>query len=202
MSDSTSSAPSPQKFAKPSYLPLLLAALFMTVGITALVYLGREETRLRGTPIGELDLQPLLFTEKPLDLAEMQGKVLVLHFWGFWCGPCLMEYPEFATLQKEYIDSQDVEFASVACGDRSPETKDDLAFYTKKYLDREKIEDMPIYWDPVEFSRQQVSLLFKSGGFSYPTTIVLDKQGKIADIWRGTISGNTLKNSIEAARKQ
>jgi hypothetical protein len=69
-------------------------------------------------------------------------------------------------------------------------------------LDREKIENMPIYWDPVEFSRQQVSLLFKSGGFSYPTTIVVDKQGKIADIWRGTISGNTLKNSIEAARKQ
>ncbi|AMV35030.1 Thiol-disulfide oxidoreductase ResA [Pirellula sp. SH-Sr6A] len=202
MSDSTSSAPSPSKFAKPSYLPLLLAALFMTVGITALVYLGREETRLRGTPIGELDLQPLLFPENAVDPAELRGKVVVLHFWGFWCGPCLMEYPEFAKLQKEYIDSADVEFASIACGDRSPDTKDDLAFYTKKYLDREKIEDMPIYWDPAEFSRQQVSLLFKSGGFSYPTTIVLDKQGKIADIWRGAINGNTLKNSIEAARKQ
>lgn len=202
MSDSASSAPNPQKFAKPSYLPLLLAALFMTVGITALVYLGREETRLRGTPIGELDLQPLLFTEKEIEPTETKGKVMVLHFWGFWCGPCLMEYPEFAKLQKEYLDASDVLFASIACGDRSPETKDDLAFYTKKYLDREKIEDMPIYWDPVEFSRQQVSLLFKSGGFSYPTTIVVDKQGKIAGIWRGTISGNTLKNSIEAARKQ
>ncbi len=100
MSDSASSAPNPQKFAKPSYLPLLLAALFMTVGITALVYLGREETRLRGTPIGELDLQPLLFTEKEIEPTETKGKVMVLHFWGFWCGPCLMEYPSLPSCKR------------------------------------------------------------------------------------------------------
>ncbi len=39
-----------------------------------------------------------------LKLADYQGKVLLLNFWGTWCGPCKMEIPGFIELQEQYRD--------------------------------------------------------------------------------------------------
>ena len=33
------------------------------------------------------------FGGKPLKLSDFQGKVVVLVFWGSWCGPCMAEVP-------------------------------------------------------------------------------------------------------------
>jgi cytochrome c biogenesis protein CcmG, thiol:disulfide interchange protein DsbE len=198
----TETAPNKARFAKPAYLPLLLACLFMVIGTVVLVVMGREESRLRGMVLGELDLKPLLYASKPIEPADIDKKIVVLHFWGFWCVPCQKEYPDIARLQKEYLTSPDVAFLSIATSDNSSDTEDQLAFRTKKFLDQEKIDDMPIYWDPAEFTRIQVSRMFKSGGFVNPTTMVLDRGGKIFDVWRGTVDASTLKSSIEKARKQ
>ncbi|MCE3015119.1 MAG: TlpA family protein disulfide reductase [Pirellula sp.] len=198
----TETAPSKARFAKPAYLPLFLACLFMVIGTVVLVVMGREESRLRGMVLGELDLKPLLYASKPIEPADIEDKIVVLHFWGFWCVPCLKEYPEIARIQKEYLTSQDVMFLSIATSDNSSDTEDQLVFRTKKFLDQAKIDDMPIYWDPAEFTRTQVSRMFKSGGFVNPTTIVLDRQGKVFNVWRGPVEVSSLKSSIEKARKQ
>ncbi len=194
MSAATSSEP---KFAKPAYVPILLAGAFMALGISFLVFLGREESRLRGTPLGEIEVQPLVYTEQTVRPEDQRGKVVVLHFWGVFDVPSLKEYGDYAKAQQEYLSNADVLFLNVACDQKSPESKDDLIFYSKKFLNREKIDDMPIYWDPVEYARGQVSHLFKSGGFGYPTTIVLDREGKIADVWRGAVKYDSLKKSID-----
>jgi len=41
---------------------------------------------------------------KPLTLAELRGKVVVLDFWGTWCGPCLFEMPKLIDLHEKYHD--------------------------------------------------------------------------------------------------
>ena len=35
-------------------------------------------------------------------LADYKGKVLLLNFWGTWCGPCRNEIPAFIELQEAY----------------------------------------------------------------------------------------------------
>jgi thiol-disulfide isomerase/thioredoxin len=84
----TETAPNKASFAKPAYIPLFLACLFMVIGTVVLVVMGREESRLRGMVLGELDLKPLLYASKPIEPADIEKKIVVLHFWGFWCVPC------------------------------------------------------------------------------------------------------------------
>jgi len=39
---------------------------------------------------------------KPLALAKLQGKVVIVDVWGTWCPPCRAEVPHFVELQKTY----------------------------------------------------------------------------------------------------
>ena len=46
-----------------------------------------------------------------LQLSQLRGKVVLLNFWGTWCGPCRREMPEF---QKFYADWREAGFEIVA----------------------------------------------------------------------------------------
>ena len=35
-------------------------------------------------------------------LSDYKGKVVLLNFWGTWCGPCIREIPDFNNLHKKY----------------------------------------------------------------------------------------------------
>ncbi|MBO6576559.1 MAG: TlpA family protein disulfide reductase [Rhodothermales bacterium] len=39
-----------------------------------------------------------------LDLASLEGKVVLLNFWATWCAPCLQEIPELNRLADKYPD--------------------------------------------------------------------------------------------------
>ncbi len=38
----------------------------------------------------------------PMNLADHQGKVVIVDIWGTWCGPCVREIPAFIKLQETY----------------------------------------------------------------------------------------------------
>jgi thiol-disulfide isomerase/thioredoxin len=184
----------------PAIVPLLLAGLFMVTGICVLLIIGKEKTRIIGQTITELDIQPLLNTESPLTDEAMRGKVVVLHFWGYWCPACVKELPAFVGIQKSYVSDDEVIFASVSCSQRKEETLDALKFYTNKFMQHADGKDLPAYYDPVEFSRTRLSQLLTAGGFSYPTTLVIDGAGEVVDVWRTEIPENALVKAINKAK--
>ena len=200
LEEPTSPIEQPSKRSTPAIVPLLLAGLFMVTGICVLLVIGREKARIIGQTVTELDIQPLLNADSPLTDADMKNKVVVLHFWGFWCKDCAQEMPDFVATQRKYLTDPKVVFASIACSNNEKETKDGLRFRTNKFLLNIDANELKVYQDPAEFTRSRISQLMTAGGFSYPTTLVLDGQGKVVDVWRSATKPSALTNAIEKAK--
>ena len=57
---------------------------------------------IAGKPAPEID--GVGFDGKPLKLSDYRGKVVVLVFWGTWCGPCMREVPHERELAERLKD--------------------------------------------------------------------------------------------------
>ena len=58
-----------------------------------------------------------------LTLSDMRGKVVLLNFWGTWCGPCRREMPEFEKAYEEW-HSKGFEILAVAFNDTEDAIRD------------------------------------------------------------------------------
>lgn len=121
---------------------------------------------------------------KPRRLSEWRGQVVVLHFWGSWCGPCRHELPDMAKVARDasgrgiaFIPLQVRESFSAA----------------REWIDKHKIV-LPIYDSGVKSSDD--GALRISGGGSlpdravapvFPSTVVVDKSGRVVFAHAGPI---------------
>lgn len=96
-------------------------------------------------------------------LASTKGKVLVLSFWATWCGPCRELEPHFDHIAASYAGRTDVVFYALNC--------DDDEALVMPYLEGAKPKTPTLFADGLDH------LL---GVFSFPTTVILDRSGKIA----------------------
>jgi len=62
----------------------------------------RQRTSLEGKPAPSFKLEDL--NGKQVSLSEFAGKVILLDFWGTWCGPCRRSIPHLEALYKKYRD--------------------------------------------------------------------------------------------------
>jgi thiol-disulfide isomerase/thioredoxin len=99
---------------------------------------------------------------KPLTLAALQGKVVLLNFWATWCGPCRAEVPDLVALQDRYQGHLQIIGLNV----------DDEEADIKQY-----VEETGINY-PVAMTSNDVRIQF--GGIpALPTSFVLDMEGRV-----------------------
>ncbi len=107
---------------------------------------------------------------KQRKLADYRGKVVVLDFWGVWCGPCIHAIPAIKELQNLYKD-QDVVFLGIHTA------ATDMTLV--KRLLRQEEWNLTVGLDVGEEIVTGESVRrFAVNGF--PTTIVVDRRGTIA----------------------
>ncbi len=165
----------------------------MLVGIMALAWIGRPRPSIAiGEPLPPLDLLPLLGVEQPVTNQELAGSLVVLHFWGTWCPPCLKEFPEFADLVAEFAGNTQVAFVSVSCSGGPEYDIERLRRETQSFLAKNSVE-VATYCDPAAMTRQQLALLLPNGSFGYPTTLLVGRDGRILDVLEGYYPGEMKK---------
>jgi hypothetical protein len=182
-----------------SLVPLMLAALFMVAGILVLVYLGRDQARLMNAPLGDLDLVPLVDASPLPPLQDMQGQVLVLHFWGTWGSSSKADFYEYATLYGAYKNQPGVKFLTVSCSPGVEDNLDKLRDDTVQFMHNSEAR-VSNYADPAMYTRGRIAKMLSSGGFQYPMTLIVDQKGIVREFWLGSDSG-TMSQVHEAIKK-
>ena len=124
---------------------------------------------------------------KQVDSAELDGKIAVLHFWGTWCGPCVVELPEYQKFHARYLDDPAVEVISIS-NDKS-----------RDVLDTFMVENEYDFTVLVDDGYVQ-----KAGINGWPTTWFVDGDGYIQFVKMGGSSDSHLEEEfawiVEALR--
>jgi peroxiredoxin len=107
-------------------------------------------------------------------LADYKGKVVLLDFWATWCGPCKIEIPWFIEFEQQFKDRG---FAVLGVS-----MDEDGWEAVKPYM-----EDLKINYR-ILLGNDQVSDIY-GGVESLPTTLLIDRQGKIASVHIGLSRG-------------
>jgi thiol-disulfide isomerase/thioredoxin len=116
--------------------------------------------------------------KKTVDVASYKGKVVVLNFWGSWCAPCRDEAPGLQASSEKY--RANVQFVGVDVKDTMSGA---LGFTQGKQI------TYPSIFDPG--MRTMLSVRGLPTG-SLPVTLVLDRQGRVAQIWLHEITQGDL----------
>lgn len=134
----------------------------------------------RGTPI---ELSGTTLDDEELDIATLRGEVVVINFWASWCAPCRAEATDLAIVASEYPQ---VSFVGLNTRDGKAAA---IAFASRFETGYPSIRD--------EFG--ELTLAFGNlGPAATPTTIVLDKSGRVAARVLGVITQSQLTGYLDA----
>lgn len=117
---------------------------------------SKEETVTEVSFIGEND--------QNVSLSSLKGKVVFINFWATWCPPCKEELPAINKLKQSYKDNKGIQFLMV---DVDSKMKQSAAFMKNNGY------DLPVY-----VAKGAIPPNFL--GNAIPTTVILDKEGKMA----------------------
>ncbi len=89
--------------AKPHHKDQMIAPLKpgQVLEIGAIEFRPVSGYKAFGGPAPELQVAEWV-KGKPVTLAELRGKVVLLDFWGLWCGPCRKAMPKLVELHKKH----------------------------------------------------------------------------------------------------
>ncbi len=122
-------------------------------------------------------------------LTSTLGKVVVLNVWASWCAPCRSESPALARAEAAFAQ-QPVRFVGIDEQDESRTAKKFVASTGATY---------PNLVDSNGQLLSQLRLLPQSG---VPSTLILDRHGRVADRVIGPVGAGELTGAVNALLKE
>jgi len=124
-------------------------------------------------------------TGAPWKVADARGRVLVLNVWGQWCGPCVAEMPHLQQVWSQLSAAhRPVQFMGVNYRD-GVET-------AKAFLGANKIT-----YPSLRDDGGSTLLTLRGMANTTPTTLVLDRKGRLAARVSGPVTAATLSGLVD-----
>jgi thiol-disulfide isomerase/thioredoxin len=141
------------------------------------------ETEAVGRRLTELALEPLTGDAGAVTEADLAGKVTLINYWGWWCGPCAVEFPHLVEMEQHFREQDDFQFLSVA-SNPDPRDEEGLLESTKAFLKQQRA-DFATFRDPAGRSQMALARDAQLRGTAFPMSVVLDREGVIRGLWIG-----------------
>jgi thiol-disulfide isomerase/thioredoxin len=124
----------------------------------------------------------------PVKLADLHGKVVLLDFWGYWCGPCVSDMPRMMKLYDEYKNKG---LFIIAVHDDSVDSIEEMDKNLE--ISRNQIwggRDLPFLIaldgggrthivDTASAGRGETTAAY--GVHAFPTTLLIDRNGRLVE---------------------
>ncbi len=163
-----------------------IAGIIGILGFLAYNQFGDRGGPIEGAPAP--DFSATLLAGETFELADAQGKVVVLDFWATWCPPCVKTLPALQKVHEHYASNDDVIIASVNTDSgKNRKRKVELFMKNNHFA-------FPVLLDEA-FSIQNAYRIE-----SIPTMVVLDRNGVVTKVKVGVATSNidTLAENIQA----
>jgi len=146
----------------PGILALVLFGLLLYLSFKEEKALHSAPSELVGKPAPDFKLKTL--EGKEVSLSDFKGKVVLINFWATWCPPCLEEMVLFDEVYEKYKDRG---FVILAVN-----------------MDPENLPNFEnVYSFPILIGKEELLDLYGVDGF--PTSFLLDREGKIVKVRKG-----------------
>jgi thiol-disulfide isomerase/thioredoxin len=118
---------------------------------------------------------------RPVDLAALHGRVVLLNFWATWCASCLVEIPRFIGWQSKYA-AGGLQIIGVSMDDDSAPVAT---------LMRERAVNYPVV-----MGDEQIGLLY-GGVLGLPITYLIDRRGIVRARYKGEADLGAMESAVQ-----
>ena len=124
---------------------------------------------------------------KTVRLSDYKGKVVLLNFWATWCAPCRAEMPDLVNLQNEY-QAHGLQVVGITYPD-----------YSRRAV-RKVARQLRVNY-PIALGSRELAAQYDVGDV-LPTTIIIDREGKIRGRILGIMEPEEFEQSVKPLLQQ
>jgi cytochrome c biogenesis protein CcmG/thiol:disulfide interchange protein DsbE len=119
--------------------------------------------------------------QQRIELRAYRGKVVLLNFWATWCGPCLVEIPQFAEWQNRY-GAQHFQVLGISLDDAEAPVQ---------------AEEQRLKLDyPIAMGNEKVEAAY-GGILGLPITFLIDRKGRIRAKYQGAADLQVMEQELK-----